>query len=100
MTNVSEAFPPIDYTDLCDVVQRLRLICWTASLNSMRRKPRVDGWLSFDDLDSFPPYIEALNSQVRDFADGKREKLRASCSRKPRKFTQLSSLGNTYTAHG
>ena len=71
MTDVSEAFPPIDYTDLCEVVQRLRLICWTAAMNSMGKTLAVQGWLFHDNLDSFLPFIEALNAQVREFEDGK-----------------------------
>lgn len=71
MTDVSEAFPPVDYTDLCEVVQRLRLICWTAAMNSMGKTLAVQGWLFHDNLDSFLPFIEALNAQVREFEDGK-----------------------------
>lgn len=71
MSDWEKAFPPIDYTDICDVVQRLRMICWTASLNYMRKSPGISGWLYHDDLSSFPPYIEALNAQVREFEDGK-----------------------------
>lgn len=71
MTDVNEIFPPIDYTDICDVVQRIRMICWTASMNSMGKSPAVQGWLSHDELDSFLPFIEALNAQLREFEDGK-----------------------------
>lgn len=97
MTDVSEAFPPIDYTDLCDVVQRLRLICWTASLNSMRRKPRVDGWLSVENLDSFPPYIEALNAQVREFEDGKEREIARQLLTETEKIYAALQIGGIRT---
>lgn len=71
MTDVNEIFPPIDYTDICDVVQRIRMICWAATLNSMKMNPAIKGWLSYDELDSFLPFIEALKAQVREFDDGK-----------------------------
>lgn len=71
MTDVNEIFPPIDYTDISDVVQRIRMICWTASMNSMGKSPAVQGWLSYDELDSFLPFLDALNAQVREFQDGK-----------------------------
>ncbi len=98
MTDVSEAFPPIDYTDLCDVVQRLRLICWTASLNSMRRKPRVDGWLSVDNLVSFPPYIEALNAQVREFEDGKEREIARQLLTETEKIYAALQIGGIRTS--
>lgn len=71
MTDVNEIFPPIDYTDICDVVQRIRMLNWAATLNSMKMTPAIKGWLSHDELDSFLPFIEALNAQVREFEDGK-----------------------------
>lgn len=97
MTDVNEAFPPIDYTDLCDVVQRLRLICWTASLNSMRRKPRVEGWLSVDNLDSFPPYIEALNAQVREFEKGKEREIARHLVTETEKIYAALRIGGIHT---
>ncbi|KAB2678069.1 hypothetical protein [Brucella tritici] len=71
MTDVNEIFPPIDYTDICDVVQRIRMLNWAATLNSVRQTPAIKGWLSHDELDSFLPFIEALNKQVREFEDDK-----------------------------
>jgi len=35
MTDVNEIFPPIDYTDICDVVQRIRMLNWASSSNVM-----------------------------------------------------------------
>lgn len=71
MSDFEKTFPPIDYTDICDVVQRMRMICWVAMLNSMKRSPKIQGWLYHDDLATFPPFIETLNAQVREFEDGK-----------------------------
>ncbi|WP_139975146.1 hypothetical protein [Ochrobactrum sp. CGA5] len=71
MTDVNEIFPPIDYTDICDVVQRIRMLNWAATLNSMKMTPAIKGWLSYDELDSFLPFLDALNAQVREFQDGK-----------------------------
>lgn len=66
-----KAFSPIDYSDICDVVQRIRMICWVATMNSIRKSPGISRWLYHDDLSSFPPFIEALNDQVREFENGK-----------------------------
>ena len=54
---MSEAFEPIDYRDLADLVQRLRMIGWRAGLGPARLGIHVP-W--FEDLDEFPSSIAEL----------------------------------------
>jgi hypothetical protein len=52
-------YHPIDYRDLADVVQRLRMIGWRASLGPAKVGVHVP-W--FEDLHEFPAYVAALDA--------------------------------------
>lgn len=66
---MAEEFEPIDYRDLADVVQRLRMIGMRAYLGPMKLRVHVP-W--FEDLHEFPSYIEAMEKVVLE-TDGDRK---------------------------
>lgn len=73
------AFPRIDYTDICAIVQRIREICWTATFN--RPRGQLPRWLSHHDLDSFQPFLDDLHLSMQNLTDESRKTVVAALIR-------------------
>ncbi|MHA6643645.1 hypothetical protein [Mesorhizobium sp. A623] len=68
---MADEFEPIDYTDLVDVVQRLRMIGWRASGGLAKLSVGKHPWPWWENLNDFGPYIQALKD-LAETTDGER----------------------------